>query len=192
MDPFGFFIALGLLLVVPGPTNALIAIAGAQKGFMRGLPLAAVVLAGYLTVIVPVVLFAAPYLAAHSALGDGVKLAAAAWVLLLAFRMWSSSVDDKDADRVSVAAIYATTLLNPKGLVIGLALLPAAQVELGPVASLAITAGTILAVSILWIGLGATAIASLNRRHPVLVSRIASTCLMVFSAGLAARAMGLV
>lgn len=192
MDLIGFFIALCVLLVVPGPTNALVAIAGAERGIRRGLPLAAVVVAGYLTTIVPVVLFAAPYLTLHPALGDGVKLVAAAWVLLLALRLWSPTEAARDAGRISAAAIYTTTLLNPKGLVIGLALLPAAEVRLGLAASFAVTTATVLVVCALWLVLGATAIASINRRHPVLVSRAASTCLIVFSAGLAAKAMGLV
>ncbi len=187
-----FLIALALLLVVPGPTNTVLAMAGAERGFARALPLAAVVLAGYLTTVVPVVTLAAPFLEAKPVFADGTKLAAAAWVLVLALRLWSRQPRDHDAAAISAMSIYTTTVLNPKGLVIGLALLPPVQAMAGSALPVFALAGAVLAISGLWLGLGATAIATLNRRHPVLVSRAASGCLIVFSASLAAKAMGLV
>lgn len=191
MDLLVFFIALALLLVVPGPTNTVLAIVGAERGFRRGLPLALTVLAGYLAVILPVVLVAAPFLEARPLVADAVKLIAAAWVLLLALRLWSLKLGVPSSGSLSATSVLATTLLNPKGLVIGLALLPPVSVQLGLAAPLGVLAVTVLTVSAIWIGFGATAIAALGQRHPRLVARAASASLIVFGAGLAARAMGM-
>lgn len=192
MDLFGFVVALALLLVVPGPTNAVLAIVGAERGFRRGLPLALAVLAGYLAVVLPVALLAAPFLEARPPIADAVKLIAAAWVLLLALRLWSSKAGARSSVSLSAGAVLATTLLNPKGLVIGLALLPPIAARVGLAAPLTVLIVTVMAVSALWLGFGATAIAALGRRHPQLVTRVSSASLIVFSAGLAARAMGMI
>ncbi len=65
-----------LLLLTPGPTNTLMALGGYSRGIVRALPLILGELCGYLAVIVPVAVLAAPYLAAHPGLSLAAKVAA--------------------------------------------------------------------------------------------------------------------
>jgi len=66
-------LAICVLLVTSGPTNTLLAIAGAERGFARALPL---VLVGAMIVV------QAP------GLQLAITLIAGAWVLWLAVRQW--------------------------------------------------------------------------------------------------------
>lgn len=189
LDMTAFTGALGLLLIMPGPTNTVLAVAGSERGFVRGVPLIFMVVFGYLTTVLVLLAFAAPLLHAHPALAKAVAVAAAVWVLTLAVRMWRSGAQGKGGDEFSALALYTTTVLNPKGLVIGLALLPEGTItQIAPY--LAAMVIVVSAVSLIWLSLGATAIRSLSLRHPVLVSRGAAGSLAVFAAALAGRAAG--
>jgi threonine/homoserine/homoserine lactone efflux protein len=69
-------------LLTPGPTNTLIALAGAERGWMRALPpLIPAELAGYLLATVPLALLGARLLETRPALKVGITLVAALWVL---------------------------------------------------------------------------------------------------------------
>ncbi|TXI04770.1 MAG: hypothetical protein E6Q73_02805 [Pseudorhodobacter sp.] len=150
--------ALSALLAAPGPTNALLAMAGAQGA--RGPHLPLLVLLVYAGVVIPLVFWGAEGLAG---IQEGLTLAASLWVGLLALKLWR-------ADRFSLTAqvtplqIALTTAMNPKGLVIGLVILPAAANT--PLA-LALFAALVLAVSTLWLRLGG----SLPSRARPLVNR---------------------
>ncbi|WP_051229162.1 LysE family transporter [Pleomorphomonas oryzae] len=110
-----------LLLLLPGPTNALVAAATATGG-LRRLPgtVAAVVIAyglalcllglgaGLLTETAPV---AAPVL----------KLLASAALILSAVKIWRA---DPAGPSVSTHRIFLITLINPKALVLAFAILP--------------------------------------------------------------------
>lgn len=150
--------ALMALLAAPGPTNALLAMAGAQG--VRGPRLPLLVLAAYAATVVPLALWGAEGLADMQ---QGLTLAASLWVGLLALKLWR-------ADRLSLTArvtplqIALTTAMNPKGLVIGLVLIPGAP---GLASGLGLLAGLVMAASLLWLRLGA----SLPNRARPLVNR---------------------
>lgn len=150
--------ALTALLAAPGPTNALLAMAGAQGA--RGMRLPLLVLAAYAAVVIPLVLWGASWLAQMQ---QGLTLAASLWVGLLALKLWRAERFSLTT-RVTPAQLALTTLMNPKGLVIGLVLLPATPQI--PVA-LGLFATLVLAVSTLWLRLGA----SLPQRARPMVNR---------------------
>jgi hypothetical protein len=79
MSELAFLSAVLALLLAPGPTNTLMALAGAQAGF----GLLPVELLGYLTTILPLTWLGAPLLARWPVLATGLKVLAAAWVLWL-------------------------------------------------------------------------------------------------------------
>ena len=81
-----FTLAILLLLCTPGPTNTLMALGGYARGWLRGLPLIAGELGGYLLVIVPVATLAAPFFDAYPQALVWAKLAAGVWVLYLGYR----------------------------------------------------------------------------------------------------------
>ncbi|MGC5198806.1 hypothetical protein, partial [Aphanothece microscopica] len=89
-------LALLVLLATPGPTNTLVALAGAERGWRGALRLIPAELAAYLAVTVPLALAGAAAMAAVPGLRGGVTLAAAAWVAWLAVAMWRLPADAAD------------------------------------------------------------------------------------------------
>ena len=118
-----FVSAVAALLVAPGPTNALMTVAGAQGGWGRAARLIPAELAGYCTAVLPLVCLGGSVVEQWPALASALKIVAAAWVMRVALRLWRRRVA-RDPVVVSRRMIYVTTLLNPKALVFGLALLP--------------------------------------------------------------------
>lgn len=155
MSTLTFLFAVLALLLAPGPTNTLIGLAGAQQGLHRVARLIPAELAGYLTAIVPVALLGGQVLASAPGLATGLKLAAALWVMLLALKLWqASAADAATADSLTAGRVYLTTALNPKALVIALALLPPVQ-DAAFLPRLALFCLLVAGVALLWGGAGA-------------------------------------
>lgn len=151
MTSFELTLAIMALLVTPGPTNSLMLLAGAERGMARAARLIPVELAGYLLTVVPLTLIGQSVLAAWPNLRLAVALAAAAWVAVLALRLWQRPALG-DASVVGAKALFVTTALNPKALIFGLVLLPS-DTELA--ANLVLFSILVIAVALLWAGLGA-------------------------------------
>ncbi|SMD09641.1 hypothetical protein [Rhizobium sp. RU36D] len=189
----GFLLATALLLLTPGPTNTLLAMAGGERGFIRSLPLILAEITGYLTTILPVTLFAAAFLADNPRIGGALKLASAAWVLYLAIKLWKPVPGERKdmAGLITSGRVYLTTVLNPKALIIGLVLMPQGGFNVvGP--HLALFAATVLVVASLWIAAGATLIRAARLRHPLAIPRVAAVMLCLFSGMLLSSSIGLV
>ncbi|MVA33791.1 hypothetical protein GOZ89_09190 [Agrobacterium vitis] len=120
-----FLPAVLALLLAPGPTNTLMGVAGAQAGLWRVLRLLPAELAGYLTTILPLVYLGDELMARWPAAAVLLKIAAAIWVLVIAFKLWQAPGQGKVLNQITASRIYLTTALNPKALVFGLVLLPA-------------------------------------------------------------------
>ncbi|GLR50966.1 threonine transporter RhtB [Shinella yambaruensis] len=192
--PDSFFVfAILALLLTPGPTNTLLTVGAAARGFRSSLPLLVGELAGYLVVVVPLATIAASLLEGRPALANALRLAAALWVLFLAVRLWRVSAVQEDrstSSPVTVGQVFLTTVLNPKAPIIGLVIMPH-----GTLAQIAPAIGLF---SLLVAGAGTSflVLGSLIGRAPVLspqlVYRVAAVCLGVFSLGLAGTASGLI
>lgn len=123
-DPLAFVLAVLSLLATPGPTNTLLATAGALMGWRRAVPLLAGELGGYLVAIAAIHLVLAPVLAAYPVLGTGLKLLVALYLVFVAIKLWRRP-DGWTMDRpVTVPGVFWVTLLNPKALVFALAIIP--------------------------------------------------------------------
>jgi threonine/homoserine/homoserine lactone efflux protein len=179
-----FSLAVLALLVAPGPTNALLAASGARLGVMRSLPMLAVVLAAYAVSIGVVTLLLAPQLQASPALWLAARLAAALYLSWLGLRLWRSverSGDGRDAP-VRAAEMFVATLLNPKGLVIGLVLLPRGQ-EAGLAPYFLVLAFAILGCGLIWIVAGhAFAAAAPRLASRRLINRASGATMLAFAA----------
>ncbi|PDT41965.1 MULTISPECIES: LysE family transporter [Sinorhizobium] len=189
MLPLSFALAILLLLATPGPTNTLLWLSGAAVGMRRSLPLLLGELGGYLTVIAPVAVLAAALLSAHPEIGLLLKLAAACWILFMAHALWTRKAHSASERPIASGQVLATTLLNPKALVIALVIMPQhGLLAMLPwflgLAALTLSAGT------LWIAAGSL-LARLPRRPvgPRLPRRIAAACLVAFSFGIAGSAL---
>lgn len=141
------------LLAVPGPTNAVIALAGAESGWRRALRLIPVVLGCYLLTAVPLAWLGAGLAHVQPGVASLLRVLAAGWIALLALRLWrSGSLPGRPT--INARTVAVTTLLNPKVLIIGLVLLPAPHQPAFP-AALAILALAIIAVTAGWAVAGA-------------------------------------
>lgn len=194
-DMTAFALAVLLLLLTPGPTNTLLAMAGGTHGFVRSTPLIIAEISGYLLTITPVTLLATSLLAEHPHVGSAIKLASATWVLFLAVKLWTPPPVDADlggaGDAVTFRRVFVTTVLNPKALIIGLVLMPAGGLAVA-LPYLALFSVTVVVVASCWLAAGATLIRSLRLRYPLAVTRFAASMLLVFSSMLAGSSLGLI
>jgi threonine/homoserine/homoserine lactone efflux protein len=151
MTGFELSLAVLALLLTPGPTNSLMLLAGAELGLPKAAWLIPAEVAGYLLTVVPLTLIGQSVLQAWPGLALAVALAAAVWVALLAVRLWRVPPVQAQVT-VGARALFVTTALNPKALIFGLVLLPSADRLAG---NLALFTGLVVAVAVLWAGIGA-------------------------------------
>ncbi|MGX5667508.1 LysE family translocator [Rhizobium daejeonense] len=189
MSLLAFAAAVLLLLLTPGPTNTLLALSGAVKGVRRSLPLMGGELAGYMTTVIPLVTFAGPWLESQPQAANAVRLCAAAWVLTLAVKLWVMPAQSADGSHIDARAVYWTTVMNPKGLIIGLVLVPPVGFP-ATFAYLGVFAGLILVVASLWLGFGSAILGLISRSHPALIGRVAAGFLVFFAVALTSQVVG--
>ena len=146
-----FALALAALLLAPGPTNTLLALAGAERGWAATARLLPVVGLAYAASVLPLALAGEVVIPEGTALRNVVTLMAALWVAALAVRLWRLPRQGMAAAAVSGRTLFITTLVNPKGHIIGLVLLPG-QASLA--ASLALFTLVLAAASAFWMALG--------------------------------------
>lgn len=193
-DPFAFALAVLALLATPGPTNTLLAAAGASDGVRPALRLVSAELAGYLVSISLLLFLAGPAVAASPALATALKLAAGAWLAVSAVRLWREAGDGFAATPrpVTLRRVFVTTLLNPKALVFALVLIPPG----GPAAVapwLAFFSGLVALVGSGWVVVGGLIARSGGRAvTPRRVSRTAALVLAAFATLLAGSAVAAV
>lgn len=188
-----FISAIIILLAVPGPTNTLLFLSGAERGFRKSLRLMIGESVGYLCTVVPLAVFAAPFFSSHPMAGSALKLVAATWVFFLAVKLWRRPKASAGAPSVTLGGIFVTTLLNPKGLVIGLTIMPGGSVYMiGPWIALFLC--LLGSIACCWIGAGALASrAAAGRFDPVrALSKVGSVLLAGFSIFMASSATGLI
>jgi threonine/homoserine/homoserine lactone efflux protein len=185
-----FASAIVILLAVPGPTNSLLFLSGAERGFRQSLKLLVGEAAGYLSVVIPLATAAAPFFESHPAAAAALKMTAAAWIMFLAFKLWRRPAALPGTSSVSVKGIFVTTLLNPKALVIGLTIMPPGS--LGDILPwVGFFLSMLAAIALCWIAAGAVAVkAASTRFNPTRVlSRLAAALLLGFSALMATSAV---
>lgn len=186
MDMLSFSVAVLTLLVVPGPTNTLLAASGAARGWRASSPLLMAEIVGYLISISTQMLALGPVLAARPHWAATLKLAAAGWVAWCGWRMWRQSARTIQAVETPVGFrhVLFTTLVNPKAVIFALVVFPA-QPYAQQWPYLALFAAITIAVGSLWIGIGkvlAQAVA------PGRVQVLAALALALFAVTLGAQA----
>ncbi|MGO6712183.1 MULTISPECIES: threonine transporter RhtB [Rhizobium] len=178
MHLLSFAAGVFALLILPGPTNAILAMASQGLTAGRAIVLLGTVVSAYLAIVVPASGLAGPILHAHPLVAQSVKLASAAWVFYLALRLWG--VGSSPAEIVTVRQLAITTLLNPKALIIGLTMMPDAQ-DVSGMAATAALAFVVLFASSIWLSTGRIVLGS-EKQMPLGARRCGSATLLVFSA----------
>lgn len=185
-----FALAVLALLLTPGPTNTLLALSGAGRGIRASLPLMLGEIAGYLLVIFALTALFSDFLQTHAGLAQAIKLCAAIWVAFLAVRLWALPSSAPIGEAITLRRVFVTTCLNPKGLIVGLVLLP--QAPLTEIWPLILLFSVLVAFAALaWLSAGALLIRHAGQSSPRLVRGAASGFLLVLSLGLAGNVFGI-
>jgi len=126
VEPFGFVLAVLMLLGTPGPTNTLLAASGAVVWMGRSLRLIAAEVGGYLLAISLLISVVGPVVADHAWFGTALRLAAGAWLAYCALRLWREAASGftLTETRISMGRMFLTTTLNPKALIFAFVIFP--------------------------------------------------------------------
>lgn len=173
-----FIIAVLGLLAVPGPTNTLMAAAGAANGVARSLRLLVGELGGYVIAITVWTELVGAAAAQQPMIAVAAKVLAAAFLLWSAYRLWSRAGTHPAGGRITLQRVFATTLINPKGLVFAFAIFP----PVGFVARLpylGVFAVLVVVTAIGWQTLGAAA--ALSSRGLFTAARVERVCAIVLA-----------
>ena len=124
-DPIQFVLAVLLLLATPGPTNTVMATAGAvNRGEWPWLFMLAE-LGGYLAIVMLARLVLLPVVDAHPWTGIALKSLVVLYLIYAAIKLWRTRIATEGAsDRVSPQLVALTTFLNPKGLIFAITIIP--------------------------------------------------------------------
>ena len=187
-EPSALILTAIALLVLPGPTNALLAAAGAERGAAPGMRLAAIVPLAYGAAISGWMLLLAPLVDAAPAMLAFLQLLAAGFVLLCAIRFWRAPSGQEGGRIATAGLVWVTTLLNPKGLIIAIAMLPGSPFT----GTLVVLLAAAFASSCGWVLAGhALARAAGPRLTPLRLQRITAMTYAVFALILARNGAGL-
>ncbi len=124
-DIVQFTLAVLGLLVIPGPTNTLMAASGAAVGVRLSLHLIIGALGGYLIAVTVWIELVGVAATTQPWIGVTAQLTAAAFLFLSAWKLWTNAdrSNGKSAS-VSLGQVFLTTLINPKALVLAFAIFP--------------------------------------------------------------------
>ncbi len=191
MDPLSFAAAVGVILATPGPTNTLLAAAGARAGLRASLALVPAELCGYGLAIGLWGVGLEPATAVAPWLPLALRLGCVAYLVVLALALWRRAGHPAAPAPSSPGRVFLATLLNPKALLFSVAVFPAAAFrDVSAFAtSIAVFAAVLVPVALLWIALGSR-LGGPGTGRARLVERAAAVVLGGFSATLAATAFG--
>ena len=186
---FIFMTSTALLLAMPGPTNALLAAAGAARGLGNALTLLLAELSGYAMALG--LLLSLDDLAGSFRGEIGLALRATAAVLLLAtaWRMWRAAGASGEPGRTGKAPtgeapgagnVFLLTLFNPKALILGFAIFSPAIAQGALVPAIGLFAALVMATGFGWIAAGA-AMRKLRGQPGATVARLSSLVIGAFA-----------
>lgn len=186
-----FIVSSLALLAAPGPTNALLATAGAAMGFARSWRLIAAVLVGYLVAIVALRTLAGPLIATHPAFGTSLRIAAAAYLVMLAAKLWHRGKPQIATDTpIAATNVLISTLLNPKGLIFAFTILPEDLAGAGLALHMVVLAAAIIATATTWIAAGSALESGTRGKVKAQVGyRTSAVALLVLAGTLTAHAL---
>ena len=188
-DPIAFVIAALLLILSPGPSNALHAMAGAVSG-ARAVLVPHILAAGsaYTIAITAYRLLLGPAFSVYPSFGLAAKLVLAAYVAWLAVKLWRADTVAIGDRSVSRRDVFVTTLLNPKGLVAAFTLFPTGDEGIGWYALG--YGGLVVACCTAWLLLGAALGRATPDRYRRWLARAGSVALTAFAGVVVASALG--
>jgi threonine/homoserine/homoserine lactone efflux protein len=185
-----FVVSVAVILLTPGPTNTLLAAAGAERSARAMLPLLAAELVGYLIAISVWGIILAPIQHRYPWLAIGVRVASSCYLTYIAVKLWHTARAMQDVQQKTIGprGLLAVTLLNPKGLLFATTIFPSRAFDDMQVYSVAMVlfACLLLPIGMLWGRFGA-ALGSGRLRYmtPAKLQRTAALVIGAFSASIA-------
>ena len=181
-DLVPFILAVLALLAVPGPTNTLMAAAGASRGVVRSLPLLAGELGGYAIAITVWTEIVGAVATSQPLVPVVAKFVAAGFLIWSAWKLWSHAGRmDLPQRGITLARVFLTTLINPKGLVFAFAIFPAVGF-VARVPYLGVLAVLVVVTAVGWMSLGMmVAKSSRGLLTSSRVERVTAVALAVFA-----------
>lgn len=185
-----FSLGVIVILLTPGPTNTLLAAAGLAQGLWRAAPLVAFELAGYLIAISGWGVFLTSIEQDYPWVSTAVRVICSGYLIYLAVQIWlSTSKMPRSISRpIGPMAVFATTLLNPKGLLFASTIFPAhafddAQVY---IVAMALFMCVVVPIGTAWVAMGAVVGSGrVVAMDPVKLQRVFALVIGVFSATIA-------
>lgn len=182
-DPLLFALTVLVILATPGPTNTLLATAGAAGGVRGACRLPLVEAAAYLLSVCTLGWAAAPLVAAFPAAKAVLQGVVGLYLALLAVKMWrqgAAALALADTRLVTPRQVFVATLLNPKGMIFAFGVIPLQAP--GAVGYLAAFTLMTVAAGGGWVCLGAALRRGLPPARARLIPRAAALTLSGFSA----------
>ena len=156
-DQIPFILGVLALLATPGPTNTLMAAAGAQHGVTRSLPLLAGEVLGYFIAITAWTELVGAASASQPWVPVGAKLLASAFLIWSAWKLWQDAGrSDFRQSGITLGRVFVTTLVNPKALIFAFAIFPPAGF-VARLPYLGLFAGLVIVTAVGWMTLGTMA-----------------------------------
>jgi threonine/homoserine/homoserine lactone efflux protein len=147
--------------ITPGPNNLMLLASGVNFGFVRTIPHMLGIGGGFLSLLLAVGLGLGAALAAYPALDTALKIAGAAYMLYLAWRIGSSrSLADKSAGARPMTFLEAAAFqwVNPKAWAMAASAVAAYTSPAQPLLSVLLVAAAFVAVNLpsvsVWAGFG--------------------------------------
>jgi threonine/homoserine/homoserine lactone efflux protein len=179
-----------IVLVMPGPTNTLLATAGLRSGIRHSAHLTGAEFAGYLVSISGWGYFLSHAASSLTWLPTLLRIASALYLAYLSVRMWltANSFPSTAQGTIGLRVLFTATLLNPKAILFAGTIFPVAAFEslAGYVEAMAIFTSLLVPIGLPWIAFGAElGRGRLMRVSPARMQRCASIILAAFSLSLA-------
>jgi threonine/homoserine/homoserine lactone efflux protein len=179
-----------IVLVMPGPTNTLLATAGLRSGIRHSAHLTGAEFAGYLVSISGWGYFLSHAASSLTWLPTLLRIASALYLAYLSVRMWltANSFPSTAQGTIGLRVLFTATLLNPKAILFAGTIFPVAAFEslAGYVEAMAIFTSLLVPIGLAWIAFGAElGRGRLMRVSPARMQRCASIILAAFSLSLA-------
>ncbi|WP_299712729.1 LysE family transporter [Caballeronia sp.] len=179
-----------IVLIMPGPTNTLLATAGLRWGLRRSVHLTGAEFAGYFVSISGWGYFLSHAATSLTWLPTLLRMASGLYLAYLAVRMWHTAnlLPSSAQKTIGLRVLFTATLLNPKAILFAGTIFPVAAFEslAAYIEAMAIFTALLVPIGLAWIALGAElGSGRLMRISPVHVQRCASIILAAFSLSLA-------
>jgi threonine/homoserine/homoserine lactone efflux protein len=184
-----FVLSVAAILLTPGPTNTILAVAGLGQGTRAALPLIVFELFGYLVGISAWGIFLTSAQHHYPWLGVVVRVASSAYLVYVAVKLWRAAQHvavPGQGRLIGPGAMFVATLLNPKGLLFASVIFPAGAFGNLPLylGAMLLFCSLLVPIGFTWIKFGA-ALSGGRWFHPSKLQRAAALVIGMFSATIA-------